>query len=1028
MSMNPPSPQCQKLITTLRQTLQPFWHEFAAEHTTNGHIISIPLDSATRPLFLSTLPEPFPQALFLIPDDTFATETAAARAWSDFLSASFPPLILRHSLSEQELDGSIHTDTSTVWHQWLLTHIRRQSYRLLLGTKSFTQPLPDPESYQASCIELTVGRSYSRDDLLESLVAAGYTRHQASLEPGSFRVRGEQITISHPAISGHLSVLLFGNNIEQIVATNGQRSETLPYFLLPPIKFPTDTLPWTDLTFDLQVIPEKLTINSTQPTVITAPTDSPHLTFPLQNVQHSDLTETLSHSFLVFSGSQRRDDYLKQLSADDQQSNSICLHSLATTPFHLTTHNWSLRSEASVYPPQLSTTSPISAARANELIGALESGQPAVHADHGIGLYQGLQTKTVNNISREYLVLQYAAGDSLAVPVEFAHKVSPYVGQTNPPIYRLGGTLWQKTKKKAEVDAVKFAQELLRTGQKRAASDRSPYVIDPTTEHHLDQSFPFTLTSDQERTWQEIIQDLTNPKPMDRLIVGDVGFGKTELALRAARHVVANGKQVAVLAPTTLLVQQHFDTFQKRLPDLKGHIHLLSRFISPKDQKTTREAITTGEAQIAIGTHALLAASTQWQDLGLIIIDEEQRFGVKQKEHFKQLRASVDILSLSATPIPRTLSLALSGLRSLSVISTPPQGRKSVKTIVKKSTDGLLTEAIQRELNRGGQVYVVAPKIRHLASLKEHLQALVPTGKFAVAHGRLPDDQLARIIHDFDTGAINVLVSSSIVENGLDLPHANTMIVWHAPHFGLAELYQLRGRVGRRSTQGYAYFLYNQHKLTSVQRQRLAALTEASRLGSGWELARRDLEIRGAGNLLGAEQSGSVNSVGASLYLDMIREAVDQEHQGDASSPAADVDVQLPFPTLLPADYISEDTDRVRWYGRLSRTKNRDELEKYVQELTDTSGPLPAPAQNLILSLHLAHAAAPLKVTSITSQTVTPSDEDPYHRLILTTTDPKPALAKLNSLGNWQVKGYDLTWDVNQITPNLIETIVTQFE
>lgn len=616
-----------------------------------------------------------------------------------------------------------------------------------------------------------------------------------------------------------------------------------------------------------------------------------------------------------------------------------------------------------------SLASPISQQRALELIGALELGKPAVHTDHGIGLYEGLQTKIISDLTHEYLVLQYAAGDLLYVPVEFAHKVSAFLGDRTPTIHRLGGSLWAKTKRRAQAEAADVAHELLTVAGARERARRPAYQIDPQLEQELTRSFLFTLTPDQARTWQEVQGDLTSPRPLDRLIVGDVGFGKTEIALRAAAHVMANKKQVAVLAPTTLLVQQHADIFEERL---KTKIDVFSRLTPRRFSKV---------GPIAVGTHALLSPKTKWQNLGLVIIDEEQKFGVRQKEHFKKLRAAVDVLSLSATPIPRTLAMTLSGLRDLSLIQTPPPKRRSVQTHVTVRRDELLQTAIKKELARGGQVYLVASKIKHLAAIHQHLAALVPSACLGLAHGRLPVKVLADTIHQFDTGKIDILISSNIVENGLDLPNVNTMIVWDSTNFGLADLYQLRGRIGRRARQGFAYFFYNQHELSGSQRQRLTALIEASRLGAGWSLARRDLEIRGAGNLLGKAQSGTANEVGMQLYLDLVNQAV-QEHAGKIEKPR-DTEISLPLPALLPTSYIANTAARARTYQRLARAATLADLAAHQADLEQSFGPLPEPARNLMLIIRLQHAAAARNINKIDSQKITPPGQVPFFRVTL---------------------------------------------
>lgn len=632
--------------------------------------------------------------------------------------------------------------------------------------------------------------------------------------------------------------------------------------------------------------------------------------------------------------------------------------------------------------------------KARELIGELNVGQPAVHADHGLGIYEGLQTKHLAAREREYLVLQYAHGDLLYVPVEFAHKVSAYAGEGTPMLHRLGGTVWSKTKRRAQEDAAAFARELLTITGRRQHSQRPPYHIDPALEAALDESFPYILTADQVQTWHEVKADLTSSRPLDRLIVGDVGFGKTEIALRAAAHVASSGKQVAVLAPTTLLVQQHADIFEARL---QIPIQVMSR-LAPR---RLEEA-----GPLVIGTHALLSPKIKWQNLGLVIIDEEQKFGVRQKEHFKKLRSEVDVLSLSATPIPRTLAMALSGLRNLSLIQTPPPKRRSLKTRIALRLDTAVQAAIEEELRRGGQVYLVASKIRQLAFIKRSVEALVPKARIAIAHGRLPAKELARIIHQFDTGGIDILVSSNIVSSGLDLPNANTMIVWNAPDFGLADLYQLRGRVGRRARQGYAYFFYSQSELTLRQRQRLAALIETSRLGAGWSLARKDLEIRGAGNLLGRQQSGRANEVGIQLYLDLVNQAAQ-----DRSEPG-NVEIFLPFTALIPTSYISNNSDRVQWYQRLTRSQSPQQLQRQAEIMKAACGPLPEATRNLLLLINLQHAAATRGITKIESRRITPPREPAFFRLTLhgkTSTiveTPQINPAFIQSLTNTLQSGY----------------------
>lgn len=632
-----------------------------------------------------------------------------------------------------------------------------------------------------------------------------------------------------------------------------------------------------------------------------------------------------------------------------------------------------------------SPTTPVSRQQAFELIGSLEVGRPAVHTDHGIGIYEGLQQKLRDGVESEYIVLQYAAGDVLFVPVEFAHKVTPYIGDGTPAVHRLGGTVWSKTRRKAKEEAAAYAKELLKTAGERSRARRAPYIIHPSVEAELKHTFPYQLTPDQVRTWQEVKRDLMEKHPIDRLVMGDVGFGKTEIAVRAARHAVANNRQVALIAPTTLLVQQHADTLRVRLPRLTRQIGVLSRFTSPADTRTLKKSLTNGDMTIAIGTHALLRPNIHWKNLGLVIIDEEQKFGVRHKEHFKKLRAAVDMLSLSATPIPRTLALALSGLRKLSLIQTAPAGRRAVATRIGAFNEEVLHQALAAELARAGQTYVVAAKISQLPSIQRYVSGRFPDAKIAIAHGQLDNRTLARVMHDFDTGNLDILISSNIVENGLDLPNANTLIVWNATYFGLADLYQLRGRIGRRDRQGFAYFFYHQQELTSIQKQRLASLTEASRLGEGWTIARRDLEIRGAGSLLGTKQHGAANEVGVQLYLDLINQAVQDAGGERQTLPLATI--ELPLSSFLPATYISSTSERAQWYQRLARAPAGD-LDAHAEQLQARFGPLPEVAQNLMLQLKLQRAAAAAGITKIDAKKVTPPGDPAFFRVTLHSQSP----------------------------------------
>lgn len=1005
---------CQSLLTLSQDIVRPFIVQL------NSHPQLTQTKLTLQQLALVAAIWPTDQSLVIIVDDSRREAERVLQqivGWQALFSHTTPWHLISNSLSEQEAAGTITTDLSLAYHQFLS---RERLANFVVLASQIEQGAPDPSTYHKQTLAVQIGQSMTIHSLIERLVNLGYTRFETTLEPGGIRVQGERIDIWHPIWSGHYSITFFGQTIESIIHRQERRSTVLNQVRIPPVALASSTVPLSEL-FIRQIIlrPNQVTANNSQHQII-YDSLTPNITLPLtdQTESHHPLS-TEQPLTVLYQNLDRVQAYVRdhELVATD-----LARSLLATIPLHLTTPSAAIVTEAWLFPNQETTpTKPISYDAGLALLVELQVGKPAVHADHGIGIYEGLQSRTIGHTPQEYLVLRYAAGDTLSVPVEYAHKVTAYLGEEHPKLHRLGGTLWQASKKQAQQEAENLAAELLEIASKRHNQPGEPYYLDSALEQQLTTTFPYPLTPDQEQAWEAVKSDLSRSEPMDRLIVGDVGFGKTEIAIRAAAHVAATGKQVAVLAPTTLLAQQHADTFKERLKDIKSTISVLSRFSTPAEQQVARQHIKEGSTKIAIGTHALLSKSTQWHDLGLVIIDEEQRFGVKHKEHFKKLRATVDILSLSATPIPRTLSMALSGLKQLSIISTPPQGRKSVESYVGPDNDEKLAEALARELNRGGQIYVVSPTIRGLASLARHIQQLAPQASVAVAHGQMPSGQLAKIMERFDTEQLDILVSSTIIENGLDLPNANTLIVTHATRYGLAELYQLRGRVGRRERQGYAYFFYNQHDLTSMQRQRLTALTEASRLGSGWLLAQRDLEIRGAGALLGAEQSGSVNSMGIQLYLDMVQDAM---HKAEATTvDRQSVDIHVPLSATLPDHYIADSEERTKHYQRLARARSVSDLDTYIQKLTEQYGPLPAEAQHLHLLLRLQHTAAKLGITSISSQPITPPDEDPYERLIIKGLNLPQLLIKLESLGNWVVRDNALTLDVDAITPQLLDKL-----
>jgi len=509
----------------------------------------------------------------------------------------------------------------------------------------------------------------------------------------------------------------------------------------------------------------------------------------------------------------------------------------------------------------------------------LKSGDYIVHLDHGVALFGGIEDIQ----SQQYYALEYAAGDKLFVPIGLERKLSRYVGFSEPHIPRLGSLTWQKTKKKAKEEIEKLAKELLELYAKREISLRPPYRREEEIEQKLKETFSYEETPDQMQALEDIYKDLAAPEPMDRIVCGDVGFGKTEVALRSMVRAAHNGYQAALLAPTTILVDQHYKNFASRLKNLPIRLAALSRLQSKKEQAKILRELKEGQVDIVVGTHRLLSNDVNFKNLGLLVIDDEQRFGVKQKEKFKEMRSSLDVLSLSATPIPRTLYMALSSLKKISSIQTPPEGRLPVQTTIIKRNENIVKEAIQKELARGGQVYYLHNRIGTIEQVKKHLEKLVPEvypersrrASFAIAHGRMRESQLIKVIEDFRNKNFDVLLATTIIENGLDMANVSTIIVDDAPKLGLSQAYQIKGRVGRSNIQSYAYFLYG-GRLGEKAKLRLRALKEAEELGSGYKIALRDLEIRGAGNILGKEQAGTVNTIGLNLYCQMLSESVER--------------------------------------------------------------------------------------------------------------------------------------------------------
>ncbi|KFZ35987.1 transcription-repair coupling factor [Shewanella mangrovi] len=605
-------------------------------------------------------------------------------------------------------------------------------------------------------------------------------------------------------------------------------------------------------------------------------------------------------------------------------------------------------------------------------LAELKVGQAIVHIEHGVALYQGLETLDTGGMVAEYLKLEYAGGDKLYVPVSSLHLISRYTTgpEEDPALNKLGNESWAKARKKAIERIRDVAAELLDVYARRQARPGFACELDDTEYAQFAQSFPFEETVDQENAIEAVLGDMQSATAMDRLVCGDVGFGKTEVAMRAAFVAVNAGKQVVVLVPTTLLAQQHFENFKDRFADWPVRIEVMSRFRTAKEQSQVLDALAEGKVDIVIGTHKLLNSEVKFEDLGLLIIDEEHRFGVRQKEKIKALRANVDILTLTATPIPRTLNMAMSGMRDLSIIATPPAKRLAVKTFVREYDKNTIREAVQREILRGGQVYYLHNNVESIERAAEELRELVPEARVVVAHGQMRERELERVMSDFYHRRYNVLVCTTIIETGIDVPSANTIVIERADNFGLAQLHQLRGRVGRSHHQAYAYLMTPHPKcMTSDARKRLEAIDALEDLGAGFMLATQDLEIRGAGELLGEEQSGHISKIGFSLYMEMLESAVKALKQGKEPSLAQmlneQCEMELRIPALLPEDYVGDVNIRLSLYKRIANCHTEAALDELKVELIDRFGMLPEPTKNLMEMTLLKHQATLLGIKKL---------------------------------------------------------------
>lgn len=664
-----------------------------------------------------------------------------------------------------------------------------------------------------------------------------------------------------------------------------------------------------------------------------------------------------------------------------------------------------------------------------DFLTSLKNNDYVVHSDYGIARFFGLEKKTIDDITREYLKLGYAENDKLFVPIDQADKVNKFIGSDEivPHLTRLGSAEWNTITHKVRKETEIIAKELLALYAQRKSAHGYAFKNDTAAQRRFEETFPYEETPGQMKAIADVKHDMEREIPMDRLVCGDVGFGKTEVAMRAAFKAVQNGRQVALISPITILADQHFRSFRKRMEEFDVRIEMLSRFKSASDQKKIIKAMERGELDIVIGTHRLLQPDVQFKNLGLIIIDEEQRFGVKQKEALKKLKTEVDVLTLTATPIPRTLNIALNKLRDISTITTPPPGRLPVITEVRRFSNGIIREAILREIERGGQVYFLHNRVQTIDGMAEKLRSLVPEARFGVAHGKLGSSDLEDRIVAFKEHQFDVLVSSTIIENGIDLANANTLIVNNADRFGLAQLYQLRGRVGRSKTQAYAYFLYHGQRLKLSAKKRLRAIVEATELGSGFQIAMKDLEIRGAGDILGAKQHGVINVVGVSHFIRMLNKAVEdlkagKLQQGGEEGPE-DVSIELPLTAYIPDTYIVSSKEKINVYQKLSSVDNNEYLEEIRDELVEDYGKLPKEVANLFHVIELKILAKKAGIASVKAESVYLSKGKEVVLLMSNKVKPENIMNLLEHNPKWMISGNKLRVKIEDLTTQWVDML-----
>ena len=872
-------------------------------------------------------------------------------------------------------------------------------------------------------LDFSNARTADRDRIVDDLaeVMAGYPTESASLYAGFLlhhtlvdhlkEVPNVLLVVDEP---GEIAEAALHNEsaAERLRLSKQERGEL-------PLGFPAGLAPWSDIGPALAQWPNRLDLSRYHRSTAAGETVELPLSAPAGYQGIERLAERISVSrsrtVIATQHSRRLEELLRDAGVGARETRSLDAPAAdgVIDIVHTTlTGGWALRADPnSMGEPLLTLLSDVEVFGASKRrlsrprrhaarfqsasVEELTPGQYVVHIDHGIGRFVGTTNRQPGGAAdgdrassrgesdasavREYIILEYADADRLFVPMEHLGRLSPYVGgdEATPSPTRLGAQEWTRAVARARDSTKKLAVDLLALYAQRETASGFPHAPDSPWQREMEDAFPYVETPDQDAAITEVKEDLERPTPMDRLVCGDVGYGKTEVALRAAFKAVMGGKQVAVLVPTTVLAQQHYETFRERLEPYPMTVEVLSRFRTDRDQDLVVGKLKRGEADIVIGTHRLIQKDVGFKDLGLVIIDEEHRFGVGHKERMKELRSEVDVLTLTATPIPRTLHMAMAGIRDISTIDTPPEERLPIKTYLAEASDDLVREAILREMDRGGQVYYLHNRVRSIRLVADTVRQLVPDARVLVGHGQMPEGELAAVMADFAEGEADVLVCTTIIESGLDIPAVNTLIVDRAHTFGLAQLYQLRGRIGRRSQRAYAYLLVERgRRLTEIAQRRLGTIVAATELGAGFRIAMKDLEIRGAGNLLGAEQSGHIHAVGFDLYTRLLSEAVSELRAAGGEAPQSVVErsepiVDLGLTASVPEDLVPHMPTRMAMYQRLAKAKTIAEADDLPREFADRFGhQLPEPLHHLLYMVRVRIRSRDARVESVTRRGV----------------------------------------------------------